>query len=769
MKKILSALRPHCCASRPLRVFYSLFFVVITLFLTACDEQQPASINLTLNENNDLGFYAISSSTSRVVITDAYLNANHELIITGFNFTSGDLPEPQVNLDGSALNLIEYSANEIKAELTGEDDLDANYLLTVTTGNALAMFDPHALFHVDAELGDQLSQLLIVSVETVNEPSQVKLNIEGYNFDQGNWPPDVVINDIPIVVDVANSHAEQLVIIIPEHIVTDILNMPGDIKLVVQTATTHEQYDAYPLFKGLLEKNPPLLACNITNLTKAPVAGEHCCTTSGQNLCWSTGPIREDIRNFLFHYDEIPRYFELTEDYIMPIAHYFDNPPPVAFPDFWRVIGDGDPDTRRQRLINAGLLSSLPLLFSTKVESIINKRKWDFVSYSNGTLTIKKGYRWDGASIGIDFNEWDDRLRRTYLVNMRSSLVHDVFYDLIRICHDTNAEFGLTCNKTNKAPINGGKEDYRDLADTLFYLTAKQDGQSKKLKTFFKTLRRLGQTKSDLHPEYKTGWRFHSLANAMASFSDNQLVIGSEGNKTLSLACATESDAIVLDASNTWPIATQPKAGTHQANLHDTSWQWTLDSTLLNQGTHEYPTGDLNNQPNKFKTSLTVSQLINAGLIPGNEHLLTLFIDKGKNTLEATFETQDVIKLKVAFDTEPPIITGITEALLVWPPNHKYKTYHIEDFVSSVSDDCTDLSLDDLIITQVTSNEADDAKGDGHTVNDIIISADGKSVDLRTERQGGGDGRIYTIYIQAVDERGNVKIADYEVQVPHNR
>ena len=351
---------------------------------------------------------------------------------------------------------------------------------------------------------------------------------------------------------------------------------------------------------------------------------------------------------------------------------------------------------------------------------------------------------------------------------MRSSLVHDVFYDLIRFCVDTDGELGLTCETTGKAPRKDGKEDYRDLADTLFYLTAKEDGQSKKLKTFFKTLRRLGQTKARLDPEYKTGWRFHSLANATATAAGKEVVIDSDGNKSLTLSCATESDEIKLDAGNSWPIAIQPKEGTHQANLHSTSWQWSLDDTLLFQDVHEYPTGDLVNQPNKFKTTIAVNDLINAGLIPGNNHLLRLHIDKGKNTLEAEFETDDVIKLMVEFDTQPPLITGIEEATIEWPPNHKYKTFNIDDFVISVSDNCTTLTLDDLYITQVTSNEADDAKGDGHTLNDIIISDDGKSVDLRIERQGSGDGRVYTIYIQAVDDSGNVQTVPFEVQVPHN-
>ncbi|MCK4707854.1 MAG: hypothetical protein KAU21_04495, partial [Gammaproteobacteria bacterium] len=104
----------------------------------------------------------------------------------------------------------------------------------------------------------------------------------------------------------------------------------------------------------------------------------------------------------------------------------------------------------------------------------------------------------------------------------------------------------------------------------------------------------------------------------------------------------------------------------------------------------------------------------------------------------------------------------------VWPPNHKYKNFIIKDFVSSVTDNCSELSLDDLLITQVTSNEPEDANGDGHTLNDIIISDDRKSVDIRSERQGGGEGRVYTVSIQATDESNNTRTEEFQLKVPHN-
>ena len=91
--------------------------------------------------------------------------------------------------------------------------------------------------------------------------------------------------------------------------------------------------------------------------------------------------------------------------------------------------------------------------------------------------------------------------------------------------------------------------------------------------------------------------------------------------------------------------------------------------------------------------------------------------------------------------------------------------------MSTVTDNCTTLSLDDLMITQVSSDEPEDAKGvgDGNTINDIKLTPDGKSVDLREERQGRGNGRIYTIYIEAVDEYGNATTESFQVIVPGSK
>src|SRR5207248_5821249 len=89
-------------------------------------------------------------------------------------------------------------------------------------------------------------------------------------------------------------------------------------------------------------------------------------------------------------------------------------------------------------------------------------------------------------------------------------------------------------------------------------------------------------------------------------------------------------------------------------------------------------------------------------------------------------------------DNTPPVITLNGNTPSMWPPNHDYQTFQVTDFVSSVFDNCGGVSVSDVVITKATSDEAEDADADGSTLNDIVIGANCKSVQLRAERSGTG-------------------------------
>ena len=85
----------------------------------------------------------------------------------------------------------------------------------------------------------------------------------------------------------------------------------------------------------------------------------------------------------------LPRYYELVEDYTINLNEYFsvlDNLPGNHALGLWN-------GTEREREM---LVYHINHMWPTI--------KWDFIGFEDGYLTVKKGYRWDGASIPT--NTW---------------------------------------------------------------------------------------------------------------------------------------------------------------------------------------------------------------------------------------------------------------------------------------------------------------------------------------------------------------------------
>jgi hypothetical protein len=120
-------------------------------------------------------------------------------------------------------------------------------------------------------------------------------------------------------------------------------------------------------------------------------------------------------------------------------------------------------------------------------------------------------------------------------------------------------------------------------------------------------------------------------------------------------------------------------------------------------------------------------------------------------------------------DTVNPVITLNGQTITLWPPNHKYHTVNVTDLVASVSDGCGGLTVNNVVISKVTSDEVENGGGDGNTLDDIIIAANCKSVQLRAERDGGLNGRVYTITFKVVDSAGNVGTTTAKVTVPQSQ
>jgi hypothetical protein len=118
--------------------------------------------------------------------------------------------------------------------------------------------------------------------------------------------------------------------------------------------------------------------------------------------------------------------------------------------------------------------------------------------------------------------------------------------------------------------------------------------------------------------------------------------------------------------------------------------------------------------------------------------------------------------------TKPPTILLTGQIITLGPPNHQYETVSLAQLVASANDSCGGNLTGNVIIAQVSSDEPEDAQGggDGDTLNDIVIAPNCKSVQLRAERQGSGNGRVYTITFRVRDAAGNTATITNKVRVP---
>ena len=197
-----------------------------------------------------------------------------------------------------------------------------------------------------------------------------------------------------------------------------------------------------------------------------------------------------------------------------------------------------------------------------------------------------------------------------------------------------------------------------------------------------------------------------------------------------------------------------------------------VTATDLCDGELEYAWTD------EFDAPLGNTPNITATFGLGNHTATVVVTDDSGNSVTGTVSI-------VVQDTTPPVITEVTlDPSVLWPPNHKYHTIAFSALVNDICDPSVALAW------TVSSDEPDDANGngDGKTTGDIrvtsgevvILSSDdeeereiafetGDLLELRSEREGTGDGRIYTITLTATDGSGNISTSTAEVTVPHDQ
>lgn len=109
-------------------------------------------------------------------------------------------------------------------------------------------------------------------------------------------------------------------------------------------------------------------------------------------------------------------------------------------------------------------------------------------------------------------------------------------------------------------------------------------------------------------------------------------------------------------------------------------------------------------------------------------------------------------------DVTPPQLTVVATPSILWPPNGRLVP------VSLLVDASDASGIADVTLVSVSSSE-DGAEDD---IVGADIGTDDRSLLLRGERSGAGEGRTYTVTYRATDVAGNATVASATVTVPHD-
>ena len=258
------------------------------------------------------------------------------------------------------------------------------------------------------------------------------------------------------------------------------------------------------------------------------------------------------------------------------------------------------------------------------------------------------------------------------------------------------------------------------------------------------------------------------------------------GTATVSDNCDTTVIRTGVPAGNIFPVGATTITYTAKADITVTRTQivTVVDNTLpvvtapgpvtLYTGPDATTCGvTVSNLDTTFGTGSATDNCPNVGAVTRSGVPAGNVFPVGPTTLtysatDAHGNTGSATQVVTVVDNTPPVITLNGQTPSMWPPNHKYQTFGVTNFVTGVTDNCGAIPVSSVVITQVTSDETENGNGDGNTSNDIVIAADCKSVQLRSERDGGGNGRVYTIHFKVVDSHGNVGTATAKVVVQHN-
>jgi hypothetical protein len=158
--------------------------------------------------------------------------------------------------------------------------------------------------------------------------------------------------------------------------------------------------------------------------------------------------------------------------------------------------------------------------------------------------------------------------------------------------------------------------------------------------------------------------------------------------------------------------------------------------------------------PNSATPTFTAPQVVG---VTSETLVFELTVEDGYGGVDT-----DQVAITVLDTNAPPACElGRPSISMLWPPNHKMHAISIVGVTDPENDGVQ------ITILGVTQDEPVDGLGDGDTSPDAVIQGD--TVLIRSERAGGGNGRVYRIQFQADDGIGGVCTGTVTVCVPHDK
>jgi hypothetical protein len=117
---------------------------------------------------------------------------------------------------------------------------------------------------------------------------------------------------------------------------------------------------------------------------------------------------------------------------------------------------------------------------------------------------------------------------------------------------------------------------------------------------------------------------------------------------------------------------------------------------------------------------------------------------------------------RIRFSDPPNCGTAVVSPASLFPPNHKLNSVVIQGVVSFTGAPAA------VRFSHVTQDEPVDGPGQGNSP-DAIIGGGGTTLQLRAERAGQGDGRVYHVEFVATDAIGSECRGEVTVCVPHSK